>query len=188
MNDDIHSCSYYCQRPACIKAQRDELVRKYVEAQPAERGDALKKVEPVDRQHCQCPSCVDGIIHDAGCAVHNEPAMKIGPCDCSKRKSIDAAIFVGNPEPRAWISTVMCRGPDYGKERYDRLPIQSLNPLYYKHTPLYTAPPPAAGLPDGWKIVEEVAEEMGRDGGTLHDKWMHRLSDALASRHAPPKD
>jgi hypothetical protein len=22
---DIHSCSYYCDRPACIKAQRDEL-------------------------------------------------------------------------------------------------------------------------------------------------------------------
>ncbi len=25
MTDDIHSCSYYCDRPACIKAQRDEL-------------------------------------------------------------------------------------------------------------------------------------------------------------------
>lgn len=22
---DIHSCSYYCNRPACIKAQRDEM-------------------------------------------------------------------------------------------------------------------------------------------------------------------
>jgi len=22
---DIHSCGYYCDRPACIKAQRDEL-------------------------------------------------------------------------------------------------------------------------------------------------------------------
>lgn len=26
----IHSCSYYCQRPACIEVQRDELVAKYV--------------------------------------------------------------------------------------------------------------------------------------------------------------
>lgn len=25
MADDIHTCSYECQRPACIKAQRDEL-------------------------------------------------------------------------------------------------------------------------------------------------------------------
>ena len=27
---DIHSCSYYCHRPECIKAQRDELRAKYV--------------------------------------------------------------------------------------------------------------------------------------------------------------
>ena len=26
---DIHSCSYYCHRPECIKAQRDELRVKY---------------------------------------------------------------------------------------------------------------------------------------------------------------
>lgn len=25
MSDDIHSCSLYCERPACIKAQRDQL-------------------------------------------------------------------------------------------------------------------------------------------------------------------
>ena len=25
MIDDIHSCSYYCDRPECIKRQRDEL-------------------------------------------------------------------------------------------------------------------------------------------------------------------
>ena len=25
---DIHSCGYYCDRPACIKAQRDELREK----------------------------------------------------------------------------------------------------------------------------------------------------------------
>lgn len=25
MTDTIHSCSYYCHIPACIKAQRDEL-------------------------------------------------------------------------------------------------------------------------------------------------------------------
>ena len=27
--DDIHSCSYFCDRPACVKAQRDKL-REYV--------------------------------------------------------------------------------------------------------------------------------------------------------------
>ena len=32
--DDIHTCSYSCERPACIKAQRDELAAR-LEAQPA---------------------------------------------------------------------------------------------------------------------------------------------------------
>ena len=30
--DDVHSCSYYCHYPECIKAQRDELVDKFVKA------------------------------------------------------------------------------------------------------------------------------------------------------------
>ena len=29
---DIHSCSYYCERPECVRAQRDELRdRQWVE-------------------------------------------------------------------------------------------------------------------------------------------------------------
>ena len=31
---DIHSCSYFCQRPECIKAQRDELREKLTDNQP----------------------------------------------------------------------------------------------------------------------------------------------------------
>lgn len=32
MTDQIHSCSYFCDRPACIKAQRDELRNRLAEA------------------------------------------------------------------------------------------------------------------------------------------------------------
>ena len=42
MTDDIHSCSYYCDRPECIKRQRDEL-REQVEKLNAER-DAWRKL------------------------------------------------------------------------------------------------------------------------------------------------
>ena len=39
--NDMHSCSYFCDRPACIKAQRDEL-RAALAAQPAEpAGDVV---------------------------------------------------------------------------------------------------------------------------------------------------
>lgn len=41
-------------------------------------------------------------------------------------------------EPDAWASKIMCIGPEYGKVRYDKLPIQSLNPLYYTHEKLYS--------------------------------------------------
>ena len=30
-NDNIHTCSYSCERPACIKAQRDELAQRLLE-------------------------------------------------------------------------------------------------------------------------------------------------------------
>lgn len=45
---------------------------------------------------------------------------------------------ISDAEPVAWISEVQCIGPEYGKKRYEAVPIQSLNPLHYKHTPLYT--------------------------------------------------
>ena len=32
--------------------------------------------------HCMCDACKCGIIHSSDCAVHNEPAMKNGACDC----------------------------------------------------------------------------------------------------------
>lgn len=41
-------------------------------------------------------------------------------------------------EPDAWATKNMCVGPDLGKIRYDKLPIQSLNPLQYTHEKLYS--------------------------------------------------
>jgi len=46
----------------------------------------------------------------------------------------------GEGEPVAWISERQCIGPDYGKRMYGKLPIQSLQPGYYKHIPLYERP------------------------------------------------
>ena len=36
-------------------------------------------------RHCMCEACEDGTIHASDCAVHNEPAMRNGPCDCGVR-------------------------------------------------------------------------------------------------------
>jgi len=37
---DIHSCSYYCDKPACIKAQRDELRDRFQVMQAQAEVDA----------------------------------------------------------------------------------------------------------------------------------------------------
>lgn len=41
MEDHIHTCSYECQRPACIKAQRDELWQT-VQKLTAERDEITR--------------------------------------------------------------------------------------------------------------------------------------------------
>ncbi|MFV7455455.1 hypothetical protein ACNPMX_11780 [Stenotrophomonas maltophilia] len=62
------------------------------------------------------------------------------------RRVLSAALASRQPvgEPVAWISRIRCVGPEYGKEIYGKLPVQSLNPLYYEHIPLYAAPPVGA--------------------------------------------
>jgi hypothetical protein len=41
-------------------------------------------------------------------------------------------------EPDAWATKDMCIGPTLGKMRYDKMPIQSMNPLRYTHEKLYS--------------------------------------------------
>ncbi len=43
MTDDIHSCSYYCDLPQCIKQQRDEL-REQLERVTAERDELRRRI------------------------------------------------------------------------------------------------------------------------------------------------
>ena len=41
---DIHSCSYYCERPECVKAQRDQLREKLLEREWKSLTSAERKV------------------------------------------------------------------------------------------------------------------------------------------------
>ena len=45
---DIHSCSYYCTRPACVLAQRDELRDKLHKQQAEPVGQAIAGAQDVD--------------------------------------------------------------------------------------------------------------------------------------------
>ena len=48
MMTDIHSCSYYCDRPECIKQQRDEL-RERLERLTAERDELRRRIRDAQR-------------------------------------------------------------------------------------------------------------------------------------------
>ena len=60
---DIHSCSYYCDRPDCIKAQRDELRDKVLNRTWVGLTDA--EIEELDM-------AIDGTVY---CFVHAVEAM-----------------------------------------------------------------------------------------------------------------
>jgi hypothetical protein len=54
-------------------------------AEYAELDDARSELQAAlgrDGEHCMCEACRGGLIHASCCAVHNEPAMPNGPCDC----------------------------------------------------------------------------------------------------------
>jgi hypothetical protein len=49
---DIHSCGYYCDRPACIKVQRDELRDKLFEGQAVKTysGGKPNYTQPIEKE------------------------------------------------------------------------------------------------------------------------------------------
>jgi hypothetical protein len=68
-DDTIHTCSYSCERPGCIRAQRDELVAK-VEALWAE-------VEAWKESFCQAASRAERLA-EALEAIAQQPAAPSG--------------------------------------------------------------------------------------------------------------
>jgi hypothetical protein len=77
MTDTIHTCSYYCHVPACIKAQRDEL-----------RDGVFKKLLPNEsdfRQPALDWKSVNDFVHQSG--VHFEELQGLCLALASKREN-----------------------------------------------------------------------------------------------------
>ena len=81
-------------------------------------------------------------------------------------------------EPVAWISEVVCVGPNYGVKRYDKLPVQSLQPGFYKHTPLYTAPPKRKPLTENQ--IRRIDDDTPFHEGP---EWLVRFTRAIERAH-----
>jgi hypothetical protein len=91
---------------------------------------------------CQCPACRP-TVHASDCAVHNEPAMPRGPCDCGVASSLPPP----GGEPTAWMwqheetgatGFVQHASPDELRqwERMNR-PRKIVTPLYASPLPAH---------------------------------------------------
>ena len=103
----IHSCSYYCERPKCIKRQRDELVkemeaREAVDGRYDERTAAPIAQTDDARDAARYRWLRDETIQDSraipfGIAIYSKRADTGAPCwavtyDVDADAAIDAAI------------------------------------------------------------------------------------------------
>lgn len=77
------------------------------------------------------------------------------------------ATAITKQEPAAWISFCVLNQKEY----FDRLPIQSIQPGVYKHTPLYAAPRQEEPTPPTEPGALSLAESMpntNADGSYIH--------------------
>ena len=66
--DDIHSCGYYCTRPACVLAQRNELRGKLEQAVLAER-EACAEILERNAEVCKDNSMLADVLAGNALAI-----------------------------------------------------------------------------------------------------------------------
>lgn len=126
----------------------------------------------------------------AGFSVTRHPHDELWQAWLAAKEKYEPITQQHEAEPVAWISRVKCVGPEYGKERYGKLPVQSLNPLYYEHVPLYLHPPKPAAK-DVEKLLRK-AFELGKQWwmqadsesykqNKLADQTMSKFEDLLSA-------
>ena len=151
---DIHSCSYYCDRPECIKAQRDELRERL--AQPVQ--------EPVAHTTGHC----ENHKQKGGCQLHN---LQCGWPDCD-RKPITTSLQ-SRSEQAQWDAI-----PDAFNEWWDADYDDTGNP-YRKDSPAYWAWSgwkAASKQPEQEPVAwEDVLGAIAR--GWTHDDNKHKTMD-----------
>jgi hypothetical protein len=106
---EVHSCSYYCNRPECIKAQRDELRERL--AQPEQEPSSVQQA------YAMAQVCLD--LHEAiGCRWGDNPYLVIAAMLEAQRKWVgltdEEKAVLRECRERAMKWTVQGRIPECG--------------------------------------------------------------------------
>jgi len=110
----IHTCSYYCERPECIKAQRDELRQKLEQA---------KKQEPYGyfRYDIQLDAWVQNKESTQGVAFYTAPVHAIDmsqECVDETAKRKHEWVGLTEEELKTWKTVPIFEGVDPDQIRW----------------------------------------------------------------------
>jgi hypothetical protein len=171
---DIHSCSYYCDRPECIKAQRDELRDKLAQPEQTEvqRLIALVRaqqitIDKLEAQQEQEPSekfCDSNCVwtdHHPDCKLA-QPEQYIGERGMEAYEAAKERGWVGlsderlmempKQEPVAWIDAEKRTFEWNGPVLWNTPTVAVLDKI-----PLYTTPPAAQPAPVQEPVIDKSA-------------------------------
>jgi hypothetical protein len=171
---DIHSCGYYCDRPACIKAQRDELRDKL--AQPEQESFSPEAI--------RATQAAWKMGYDA--AKAEQPEQKPVPWEsffkrycpwmAQPEQDVPATCF-GNIEPVGWLES-----PDGAFRENPLYKIKFPSKLLSWQVSLYTAAPQRKPLTD--KAITQVIDSMPKKmKGFMVDWDLYEFARAIEAAH-----
>jgi hypothetical protein len=129
---DMHTCSYYCDRPNCIKRQRDELREALFAPKSEAVSDLLVRLKDV----CQTPGgvgldgraepwgCDVGLIREAIAAIQAAVSAPDGWQLVPRKMTIEMSIAFAE----VWFSRTRAVDDDDMQDAYDALLAASTQP------------------------------------------------------------
>jgi len=159
---DIHSCGYYCNRPACIEAQRNELRDKLLAGQTVKTysGGKPNYTQPIEPE-----PTIDGWPLYSGL-----PTIK--PQD--KTFEEFAQSFAQRPQPDG-VALTPIEHPHLGKPSEYKLSKESLETVVLEKE--------WVGLTDD-EILEEYRQSYGDDGDLTDVYFAHAIEAKLKEKNA----
>jgi len=179
---DIHSCGYYCNRPACIEAQRNEL-RDKLFSEPSLKGDDFErafyrdweagKVKRVfEPDEAMMKRVMDG-IPDMPIKVQDERSFEEFAQSFAQSARVNG---IPEPEPVAYIN-VEERSLEWAKlTRWETPTVVVMDKI-----PLY-AKKEWVGLTDE-EILEEYRQSYGDDGNLTDIYFAHAIEAKLKEKN-----
>jgi hypothetical protein len=191
-HETIHSCSYYCDRPECIKAQRDELrerlAQDFIKHEVDSASDWSEWVCPDPAQYfMKCCDC--GLVHEMQFNVVKYSAGD--KCEDVDDPHVQAVFrarrheVAEKPEPVAWedVLGAIARGWAHPENARKPMYVQLAVAIAKEIQDMYTIPPAAQRQPLTDEKIDDIwnryCDEMGE--ASINDAY--DIARAIEAAH-----